>query len=203
KDPDDRFQSARELNLALARLVRPYRTAAAGPWSWRRRAVVATAFLCTFVAGILLLQMIGVGPKILAGSAQNPPSLTSVAVLPLEPISIEGEQEQLAAGMTDELIHELGHLHLAVASRTSVLQYLGARRSLPDIARELGVGAVLEGTLQLVAGRVRILVRLVDAATDRNLWVGRYEHDLSNLLSSQSQIAHKIAREIQEQLTAG
>ncbi len=129
-------------------------------------------------------------------------ALHALAVLPLENLSGDPAQEYFADGMTEALIDDLSHIGaLRVISRTSVMQYKGARRPMTEIAAALGVGAVIEGTALQSGGRVRITARLVDARHDRALWSGRYERDLGDVLALQSELAQAIAREVRIQLT--
>ena len=126
----------------------------------------------------------------------------SVAVLPLQNLSGDPEQEYFADGMTDALIADLAKIGaLKVISRTSVMQYKGARKPLREIAAALGVGAVVEGSVQRSGRRVRINAQLINAATDRHLWAETYERDLGDILDLQSEVASAIARKILVKLT--
>jgi TolB-like protein/Tfp pilus assembly protein PilF len=128
--------------------------------------------------------------------------VTAVAVLPLENLSRDPEQEYFADGMTDALITTLAQIRaLRVISRTSVMRYKGARKPLPEIARELNVEAVIEGTVLRSGDRVRISAQLIDAASDTHLWARNYETDVRDVLSLQSDVARAIAQEVQIQLT--
>jgi TolB-like protein/Tfp pilus assembly protein PilF len=137
-----------------------------------------------------------------ASSAPARPAIESIAVLPLENLSRDPDQEYFADGMTEALIADLARIAaLRVISRTSAMRFKGVRRPLPDIARELGVDAIVEGSVLRAGDRVRITAQLIDAATDRHLWAGRYERELSDVLGIQSEVAQAVAREIQVQLT--
>ena len=125
------------------------------------------------------------------------PAIRSVAVLPLENLSGDTSQEYFADGMTDQLIATLGQISaLRVISRTSVMAYKGARKPLPQIARELNVDAVVEGSIVRSGGRVRITAKLIEAAADRHLWAHSYDGELRDSLALQSQVARAIADEI-------
>lgn len=125
----------------------------------------------------------------------------SIAVLPLQSISNEPSQEYFSDGMTDELITDLAQLkNVRVISRTSVMHYKGTKQTVPQIGRELGVDALVEGTVERAGDRVRIRVQLIDAANDRHLWARSYDHELKDLLVLESTAAHDIATEIQDQL---
>ncbi len=131
----------------------------------------------------------------------NPVRIQSLAVLPLENLSSDTSQEYFADGMTESLITELAQISaLRVMSRPSVMQYKGARKPLPQIARELKVDAVLMGSVVRAGERVRITVQLVHAATERNLWADSYEGDLRDVLALQRKVARDIVGEVRIQL---
>ena len=126
------------------------------------------------------------------------PTIRSLAVLPLESLSSDRSQEYFADGMTDELISDLGQISaLRVISRTSVMQYKGVRKPLPQIARELNVDAVVEGTVLRSGGQVRITAQLIQARDDRHLWSHSYEGELRDALALQNKVASAIAEQIQ------
>ena len=126
----------------------------------------------------------------------------SLAVLPLEDLSGDPEQAWFADGMTDALISSLARIGaLKVISRSSVMQYKGVRKPLPQTANELGVDAVVEGSVLRAGNRVRITAQLIDAMRDRLLWGDSYEHDLGDVLALQSRVARAIAERIEIELT--
>jgi TolB-like protein/DNA-binding winged helix-turn-helix (wHTH) protein/Tfp pilus assembly protein PilF len=126
----------------------------------------------------------------------------SIAVLPLENLSHDADQEYFSDGMTDVLITDLAKIHaLRVISRNSIMQYKGIREPLPKIARELNVDAVVEGTVTRSGDRVRITAQLIDAVHDRHLWADTYEGDLRDILGLQDQVARAIAGQIRVHLT--
>lgn len=128
--------------------------------------------------------------------------IRSLAVLPLESLSSDVSQEYFADGMTDELITDLGQISaLRVISRTSVLPYKRLRKPLPQIARELGVDAVVEGTVLRAGNQVRITAQLIEARDDKHLWARSYERDLRDTLTLQNQVARAIAEQIRISLT--
>ncbi len=130
-------------------------------------------------------------------------AIHSLAVLPLENLSGDPSQDYFADGMTDELITTLGQLpSLRVISRTSANRYKGTRKPLPEIARELKVDAVVEGSALRAGSRVRITAQLIEASTDKHLWARSYEGDLRDILGLQSQVANAIAEEIRLKFTA-
>ena len=123
--------------------------------------------------------------------------IRSLAVLPLESLSSDASQDYFADGMTDELISDLGQISaLRVISRTSVMAYKHARKPLPEIARELNVDAVVEGTVLRSGDRVRITAQLIEASSDKHLWSQSYEGELRDTLALQNQVARAIADQI-------
>jgi len=118
------------------------------------------------------------------------PEIRSLVVLPLENLSRDPAQEFFAAGMTEELIGSLAQIRaLRVVSRTSAMSLKGSSKSLPVIARELNVDAVLEGSVQQSDGRVKIRLQLLHAPTDTHLWARDYERELTDVLRLQNEVA--------------
>ena len=131
-----------------------------------------------------------------------PAGIRSLAVLPLENLSGDASQNYFADGMTDELITDLAQISaLKVISRTSVMVYKGARKPLPQIARELNVDAVVEGTVLRSGDQVRITAQLIEASTDKHLWSQSYEGELRDTLALQNRVASAIADQIRVNLT--
>ena len=160
----------------------------AGGRNWRRTMTIAGCSLA--LASVVLVAW-------LVQSRGASPAIRSVAVLPLENLSGDPSQEYFADGMTDQLIATLGQISaLRVISRTSVMGYKGARKPLPQIARELNVDAVIEGTITRSGGRVRITAQLIEGALDKHVWAQSYDGDLRDTLALQSQVARAIADEI-------
>jgi TolB-like protein/lipoprotein NlpI len=128
--------------------------------------------------------------------------IRALAVLPLRNLSQDPEQEYFTDGMTEALIAALAKLRaLTIISRTSVMRYKDSEKSLPEIAEELNVDAVVEGSVLRAGQRVRITAQLIHAATDAHLWAESYERDLQDVLLLQSEVARAIAREIQVAVT--
>ena len=128
--------------------------------------------------------------------------IRSIAVLPLENLSRYPEQEYFADGMTDELITALAQMGtLRVVSRTSVMRYKKISEPLAQVGRELGVDAVVEGTIEREGNRVRIRVQLIQAASDRHLWAQTYDRDFKDALALETEAADDIVSEIQSDLT--
>jgi TolB-like protein len=135
--------------------------------------------------------------RVMKSSRSQQRSINAIAVLPLENLSADPAQDYFADGMTDELITELAQLgKLRVISRTSVLRYKKTRLALPEIARELNVDAVVEGSVLRSGDRVRISAQLVDARAERHMWAHSYEGDLRDVLTVQRDVAHEIAQQI-------
>jgi TolB-like protein/tetratricopeptide (TPR) repeat protein len=134
--------------------------------------------------------------------AATPPGIESIAVLPLENLSRDPEQEYFADGLTDDLITDLGKMiTLRVISRTSVMQYKRTKKPLPEIARELNVDAAVEGTVQRSGSRVRVTAQLLQARTDRHLWAETYERDSADVIRLERQMAVAIAHEVTGRLS--
>ena len=147
---------------------------------------------------VLLLLMASLGVWKLHPWNSPPPVIRSLAVLPLESLSNDASQDYFADGMTDELIAALGQISaLRVISRTSVMAYKHARKPLSQIARELNVDAVIEGTVLRSGNQVRITAQLIDASLDKHLWSQSYEGELQDTLALQSRVARAIADQIQ------
>jgi TolB-like protein/tetratricopeptide (TPR) repeat protein/predicted Ser/Thr protein kinase len=206
KEPGRRFQSAKELSVDLCRLdgapsngvapqpppLRPNRT--------RWLVVYSLAALLAIPAALIALNFHGWRDDLMG--RPRPAQVRSLAVLPFENLSGDPEQDYFADGMTDALINDLGQIAaLRVISRTSVMAFKGAKRSLPDIARQLHVEAVAEGSVRRNEDKVQINVQLVQASTDVQLWGRSYEQDLRDILTLQNAVARAIADEIQIKLT--
>jgi TolB-like protein/Tfp pilus assembly protein PilF len=205
KDPEHRYQSAKELGADLRRLgisqvPMPVLAAASersGLFKAGMVAALSVVLLLAVVFGALVLLRQRAAP------GGGTPRIESLAVLPLENLSRDPEQEYFADGMTEELTTSLAQLSaLRVVSRTSVMRYKGARKPLPEIARELNVDAVVEGSVMRSGDRVRITAQLIRGATDEHLWARSYDRDLRDVLTLQSEVAKDIAAEIQVELTS-
>jgi len=146
---------------------------------------------------VLLLLIASLAAWKLHSRNKPSPIIHSLAVLPLESLSNDASQDYFADGMTDELISSLGQISaLRVISRTSVMAYKHASKPLPQIARELNVDAVVEGTVLRSGDQVRITAQLIEASSDKHLWSQSYQGELRDTLSLQSQVARAIADQI-------
>ncbi len=203
KSPGERFQSARDLAFALRESSSG--SAPVGPAAVpvpRVRSILwlAPLGLVALLAVLIAVNAGGLRERLFRGG--EPGRIQSLAVLPLENLSRDPEQEYFADGMTEALITDLGKIRaLRVISRTSAMRYKGTKKASPEIARELNVDALVEGSILRVGDRVRITTQLIHAATDRPLWSERYDRDLKDVLALQSEVARSIAQEIKIALT--
>lgn len=205
KNPDDRYQSARELAVDLRHAANPtgtprmYHTG-----SMPRRAPIAViagvAAALLAVALVIMLNVGGVRERVRHGrSLEITPAL---AVLPLVNLSGDPEGEYFSDGMTDELITRLGQVSaLRVIARSSVMQFKGTRKSLGEIGKALNVRMVVEGSVARARDRVRISAHLVDVKTGRTLWTESYERDYANVLGVQSEVAQSVVRRLEVRLS--
>jgi TolB-like protein/DNA-binding winged helix-turn-helix (wHTH) protein/Tfp pilus assembly protein PilF len=165
-----------------------------------RRRATAVATLSAVLAVTALLVLSGLRER--QSQKSQPQLIESLAVLPLENLSGDSAQQYFADGMTDELTTELAKIHsLRVISRHSIMQYSGRTKPLLQIARELNVDAVVEGTVTRSGDRVRITAQLIEASSDRHLWAESYERDLHDVLKLQDDFARDIARHVRAALT--
>ncbi len=226
KDREDRYQTAEDLLIDLKSLrheleveaeVERYRqpTPGSGPATTASdRQLIASPFfplrltqsrvvILTALLGMLIIAGLGSVLFFRHGWTPAPQAdVKSLAVLPLENLSGDTSQDYFADGMTESLITELAKIGaLRVISRPSVMQYRGARRPLPAIARRLKVDAVLTGSVVRFGERVRIAVQLIHGATDRTLWADSYERDLRDVMALQREVTRDIVGEVRIKLT--
>jgi TolB-like protein/Tfp pilus assembly protein PilF len=217
KDRDRRYHSAKELLVDLRRLSAPSQPGAVSATPGRTPLSRSALFLAALYASGALLLLAGAVAAFNIGGWRNRflgalattstanPSLHigSLAVLPLENRSGDPEQEYFADGVTDALIRDLAQIgEMRVISRTSSMHYKGSKLTVPQIAEELNVDAIVEGSVQRSGDRVQITAQLIYAPTDRPLWSASYERDLLNILPLQGEVASAIATGIQIKLTA-
>jgi eukaryotic-like serine/threonine-protein kinase len=162
-----------------------------------RWALVLSGFAIVLVTGALVYALL-----FRSVPATSQPEIRSLAVLPMANLSGDPSQDYFADGMTETLIAGLAKVGaLRVISRTSVMQYKGAHKPLPEIARELNVDAIVEGSVQHFGERVQITVQLIYAPTDRHLWSETYDRDLRDILTLQNEVTRAVTQEIQVKLT--
>jgi len=160
-------------------------------------------WLLAFCSILLVAGMawIALGHRPIERSAAS--AITSIAVLPLENLSGDPQQDYFADGITEALINELGRIHaLRVISRSSVMGYKGRKRALEQVARELNVDALVEGAVVREGSRVRVTVELVRMQPERQVWAERYERDIASILVLQAELAQVIAGEVRAKLTS-
>jgi serine/threonine-protein kinase len=214
KDRDLRYQSASDMRADLQRLKRDRESARPtvaageargampalrgrrGPAPWAIAALLAVVF---GVAGYLLWQR--------AKPAAKPPvGKIMMAVLPFENLSGDPEQEYFSDGLTEEMISRLGNMQperLGVIARTSSMRYKGTEKPLDEIARELGVSYLIEGSVRRAAGQVRITAQLIQVSDQTHLWAENYERPVSDVFAVQSEVADKVAASLAVKLLAG
>jgi serine/threonine-protein kinase len=204
KEPAQRYQRGGEVKAALEATgseaaVAPETRPRSRYW---RGVTIGGAAVLTLAALLLAFNAGGVRERLM-GHASRMPGIESMAVLPLTNLSADPAQEYFADGMTDALITELAQISglKKVTSRTSVMLYKKNRQSMPEIAKDLGVDAIIEGSVQRSGDKVRISVQLIDPVADRHLWAKSYERDARDVLVLQREVAHAIAGEINVRLT--
>jgi len=205
KDPERRYQHASEVRAALEAVRDSGASTVTLPRAWparRRGRAILMALLIATTGGVTALALNGrFMPQLRAGP--DAANIRSLAVLPLANLSGDAKQDYFADGMTEELITRLASIDsLKVISRTSVMQYRGTVRPLPQIAKELGVDGIVEGSVVRAGDRVKITAQLIDAATDRHLWAESFERDVHDVLALESEVAQEIASRVQLNLTA-
>ncbi len=198
-------QFAKKLAVAINRhMVAPSptepSTSVANFGSRRRLAVFGGIAVALVLAALFALNVAGLRDHLT--SSGSSPHIESLAVLPLENFSKDPSQDYFADGMTEMLTASLAQISgLRVISRTSAMQYKGARKSLPEIARELNVDAIVEGSVLSSEGKVRITAQLIYAPDDKHLWAETFDRSLSDVLLLQSEVARAIADQIEVTLT--
>ena len=203
KDPNRRYQSASELRVDLERM------SASAPLTMRtrlsalrRRRLLAGAALLILTAAVAIGTNLGGVRDRLLGRPAAAHKIESVAVLPLENLSGDAQQAYFADGMTEALINDLARTGaLRVIARNSVMRYQGSKKSLPEIARELNVDAVVTGSVVRAGSRVRVTAQLIEARSEHSLWADRYERELHDVISIQDEFARAIVREIKGKLS--
>jgi eukaryotic-like serine/threonine-protein kinase len=220
KDRERRYQMMRDVTVDLENVRREREAAqlsgSRGEQATRTVGVVRTDQLASrrglfrhrFAAGVVVLALIAIAAIVYALVIRRSPAIVaseikSLAVLPMENLSGDPSQDYFADGMTEALISNLTQIRALsrVISRTSMMRYKGSGKSLPEIAAELKVDAVIEGTVQRSGGRVRVTARLIPATTESPLWSREYNRDESDVLKLQSDIARAVADEIRIQVT--
>lgn len=209
KDPTMRYHSAADLRTDLRQLTDTIGSATAAsstrPAPARSRArvpVIVGAVVAMVVVAFLAWQALRNPQSDLSTGMTPGDDRPSVAVLPLENLSGDPNEEYFADGMTETLITSLAQIGgLRVISRTSVMQYKDTIRSIPEIAAKLGVTTVVEGSVMRIGNEVRVTAQLIDGRTDEHLWAQNYDREMKSVLVLQSDVARAIADEIHVVLT--
>jgi serine/threonine protein kinase len=199
KDPAQRYQRAEEIIADLRSVqqlaVRTIQLNKKGP---RRAPWIAAG--AVLLAALILAALLLLRPR---GTKETAAQIKSIAVLPLQNFSHDPEQDYFADGMTEALITELSKIKaLRVISRTSVMRYKKTDKTLPQIAKELNVTTVIEGSVQRAQGDVRITAQLIQAAPEKHLWANSFTRNFKNILALESEVAQAIAEEIHITMTA-
>jgi serine/threonine protein kinase len=208
RDIGDAAITIEDTTTELRRSTLPTRSVKADraqPAKWSKHTlpwfITGAAMAVLLLVGILIgLKLGGLAEKKPGESISTPiaESIKAIVVLPFENLSVDPEQEYFVDGMTDALSAELGKIKaLTVISRTSAIRYKNTEKSIPEIAKELGVDAVIEGSVLKAGNDVRVTAQLVDGRTDAHLWSDNYTGNLTNILALQSQVTLAIAKEIE------
>lgn len=202
KNPDQRWQTASDVMRELKHVSESIAqsTTASGIVRERSAWKAVAALLIAVIAGMTVWAVAGRGLR--SSSASRPGQIRSVAVLPLDNLSADPEQEYFADGMTEQLIADLAKIgELRVIGRTSIMRYRDTQKPVPVIAQELQVDGVIEGSVVRAGEKVRITAKLIRGATGEIVWVQDYESDLRDVLALQRDVARAITSEIGMSLT--
>ncbi len=199
KNPAHRYQSSKELLVDLRRLAtrspEGVKTAAGAPYGWR----TAVGALAAIIVGLAVIAVVYPAMK---AWWEGSPTINAIAVLPLANRSQDAEQEYFADGVTEALIAELSRIKaLKVISMTSAMRYKETKKNVPQIARELGVSGIVEGSVTRVGDHVRVTAELIEAKGDRQIWSEAYDRDVRDLLNLQTELARAISAQIRVKLT--
>jgi TolB-like protein/DNA-binding winged helix-turn-helix (wHTH) protein/Flp pilus assembly protein TadD len=161
----------------------------------RVKVLLAVIVMLALIASAFVAYQIG-------SRRAKQPTISSLAVLPLQNLSGDPAQQYLADGMTEELIGRLSEIrHLRVISRTSVMRFKDTQLSVAEIARMLGVDAVVEGSVMRDGGRIRVRAQLIRAATDEHIWTESYDRELRDVLAMDADVAQAVARKVEVTIT--
>ena len=205
RDPKARYQSAGDLATDLEHwlegrpiVARPISVPTRlGRWSRRNPKLIATGAACLLFGAATMWFFRGELARVLPAAPEK-----SIAVLPLENLSRDPDNAYLADGIQEEILTRLaGIAGLKVISHTSTQRYQSKPRNLREIAKQLGVANILEGSVQKLADQVRVNVQLINAQTDSHLWAETFDRKLTDIFSVESEIAKRIAESLQAKLT--
>ena len=214
KEPRRRIQSAIDLRQQLQDLAEDLRSGAGKPaaaavssplpaaprigrrWAWTAGAVGLVAVLALATWQLPRLRSLGTGSR-------RAPEIRSIAVLPFDNLTHDAAQDYFVDGLHDALITELAKLGtFGVTSRNSVMRYKGSTLAMKEVARELGVDAVIEGSVLRTGNRVRITAQLIRGSTDEHVWAESYDRDLGDILALLTDVSHAVAGQVQTRLGA-
>ena len=199
KQPDDRYQHADELADDLVALKKQIEN---GNTQQKPDTAKQSKKLPALRYGSLAALLVLAALLTIYFWPDKRASIDSIAVLPLVNRSGDSEQDHIVDGMTEALITELSKIQaLRVKSRTSIMRYKNTEKSLPEIAKELRVGALVEGSAMLIGDQIRVTAQLIDAETDGHLWANSYNRDFREIFSLYQEVARTIAGEIKIKLT--
>jgi serine/threonine-protein kinase len=199
KEPGERYQRASEVKAALDAIGSMTGVDAS---ALRRPPTSRIVTVGALVIVAVVAAALGWRWRTSGGGSSSAPRIHAIAVLPLANLSGDATQDYFADGMTEALITDLARVKgLDVISRTSVMQYKATQKTLRQIARELAVDAVVEGSVIRAGDRVRITAQLIEASSDRHLWANDYDRDARDVLTLQHEVARAIAREVRATLT--
>jgi serine/threonine protein kinase/tetratricopeptide (TPR) repeat protein len=212
KEPERRYSSVEEFSRDISRHLQhlPVRVRrrtliySASKFVWRHKAPLsAILFLLIVVAGAAAwtLYTFGIPERFLKGNSD--PQIRSLAVLPLVNLSGDPAQEYFSDGMTDSLITNLAQIATAkVISRTSIMRFKKTDKTVPEIAKELNVDRIIEGTVQRSGDQVQINMQMIHGPTDRHVWAQSYKGNVSDLFAMERDVTEDIARQVQSRLSA-
>ena len=201
KDREARYQAASEVRADLKAVRASLAPAQEHPKVALRRWAVAGTLALLAVAVVLFFRLTRRQPASSTAAAAIP-TIRSIAVLPLQNLSGDPAQEYFSDGMTDALITDLSQIgSLKVISRTSSMQYKQTKKSLPEIARELNVDGIVEGTVQRSGDHVRITAQLLHGPSDKHMWANSYERDVPDVFVLERDLTRDIVRQIEARLT--
>ena len=216
KDPDERYQTADEIAAALKSVKRELELggdleryqASSSPRTnqrlFKQDATRSRAMLFAALAMMVAIALFSAVWAMRKSRTARPAgtAIESIAVLPMVNLSGDQSQDYFAEGMTETLIAGLARVAaLRVTSRTSVMQFKGSQKPLKEIAGDLNVDAVVEGSVQRIGDKITIAVRLIDASTEEHLWTGKYDRDLRDVQAVQNEVATAISQAIRIKVT--
>jgi len=200
KKPEARYQNIAEMYRDLQAIRQGNPTAAINgrtmPHGWKAKLFRNKSFLWGWLALVTTVTALAIAGSFYWNSATSN-RIDAIAVLPLANLSGDPEQEYFANGMTEGLINDLAKIRaLRVISRTSIMRYKNTDKSLPEIAEELNVDALIEGSVRMIGDQMQVTTQLVDGRSDQHLWAESYDRSLGDVLKVHREIASAIAREI-------